>query len=138
MVCLSRPYHFNFFKGCLLETLLGPFLYTLTQNTDQTSLINISMFFKGTLIQIYVHIKAIPSKFNSIPLIHILKILELFTRKVVNFFKIGLDVCKQLFHICHVRISHKIKSEMMWNLRPIILMWRWSYRQSFITRLAYL
>ena len=29
MVCLGRPYHFNFFKGCLLQILLGPFLNTL-------------------------------------------------------------------------------------------------------------
>ena len=26
--CLSRPYHFKFFKGCLLQILLGPFLNT--------------------------------------------------------------------------------------------------------------
>ena len=30
MVCLSRSYHFKFFKGCLQQTLLGPFLNTLT------------------------------------------------------------------------------------------------------------
>ena len=29
MVCLSRPYHFKFFKGCLPQMLLGPFLNTL-------------------------------------------------------------------------------------------------------------
>ena len=28
--CLSRPYHFKFFKGCLPQILLGPFLNTLT------------------------------------------------------------------------------------------------------------
>ena len=26
--CLSRPYHFKFFKGCLLQILLGPLLNT--------------------------------------------------------------------------------------------------------------
>ena len=31
MVCLSRPYHFKFFKACLLQVLLCPFLSTLTQ-----------------------------------------------------------------------------------------------------------
>ena len=31
MVCLSRPYHFKFFKGCLPQILLGPFLNTLNQ-----------------------------------------------------------------------------------------------------------
>ena len=30
MVCLSRPYHFKFFKGCLPQILLSPFLNTLT------------------------------------------------------------------------------------------------------------
>ena len=30
MDCLSRPYHFKFFKGCLPQILLGPFLNTLT------------------------------------------------------------------------------------------------------------
>ena len=24
--CLGRPYHFKFFKGCLPQILLGPFL----------------------------------------------------------------------------------------------------------------
>ena len=30
MWCLSTPYHFKFFKGCLLQILRGPFLNTLT------------------------------------------------------------------------------------------------------------
>ena len=30
MVCLSRPYSFKFFKGCLSQILLGPFLNTLS------------------------------------------------------------------------------------------------------------
>ena len=29
MVCLSRRYHFTFFKGCLRQILLGPFLNNL-------------------------------------------------------------------------------------------------------------
>ena len=29
IVCLSRPYHFKFFQGCLPQILLGPFLNTL-------------------------------------------------------------------------------------------------------------
>ena len=29
MVCQSRPYHFKFFKGCLPQILLGPFLNNL-------------------------------------------------------------------------------------------------------------
>ena len=28
MICLSRPYHFKIFKGCLPQILLGPFLNT--------------------------------------------------------------------------------------------------------------
>ena len=30
-VCLSRPHHFKFFKGCLPQILLGPFLNTLSK-----------------------------------------------------------------------------------------------------------
>ena len=30
MVYLSRPHHFKFFKGCLPQILLGPFLNNLT------------------------------------------------------------------------------------------------------------
>ena len=33
MVCLGRPYYFNFFIGCLPQILLGSFLNTLTQMT---------------------------------------------------------------------------------------------------------
>ena len=29
IICLSRPYHFKFFKGCLPQNLLGPFLDNL-------------------------------------------------------------------------------------------------------------
>ena len=31
MVCLERPHHFRFFKGCLLQILFGSFLNTLSQ-----------------------------------------------------------------------------------------------------------
>ena len=30
MVCLSRPYHFKYFKGYLPQLIFGPFLNTLT------------------------------------------------------------------------------------------------------------
>ena len=30
-VCLGGPYHFKFFKDCLPEILLGPFLNTLSK-----------------------------------------------------------------------------------------------------------
>ena len=33
MVSLSRPHPFKFFKGCLPQILLGPFLNTCTQMT---------------------------------------------------------------------------------------------------------
>ena len=40
-VCLGRPYHFKFFKGCFPEILLGPFLNTLTHlEPYQISMIN--------------------------------------------------------------------------------------------------
>ena len=32
MVCLSRPYLFKFFKGCLPQILLGPLLNTLSHS----------------------------------------------------------------------------------------------------------
>ena len=35
MVCLGRPYHFKFFKGCLPQILLGPFLNYLTYSTGR-------------------------------------------------------------------------------------------------------
>ena len=31
LICLCRPYPFRFFKGCLPQMLLGPFLNTLSQ-----------------------------------------------------------------------------------------------------------
>ena len=31
-----------------------------------------------------------------------------------------LNVCKQSFHTSHVRISHKLKGVLIWNLQPII------------------
>ena len=31
MVCLNIPYHLRFFKGCLSQISLGPFLNTFSQ-----------------------------------------------------------------------------------------------------------
>ena len=31
MVCLGRLYHLKFFKGCLPQIVLGPFLNTLSR-----------------------------------------------------------------------------------------------------------
>ena len=39
MVCLGRTYHFKFFKGCLPQILLGPFLNTLSHMVHQRQLI---------------------------------------------------------------------------------------------------
>ena len=36
MVCLSRPYHFKFFKGCLPQISLGSLLNTLSQICGQS------------------------------------------------------------------------------------------------------
>ena len=44
MVCLGRPYHFNFFKGCLPQILLGPFLHILTHLSLQNSSENCQKF----------------------------------------------------------------------------------------------
>ena len=42
-----------------------------------------------------------------------------------------LNVCKETFHISHVRISQKVKGVLMWNLRHIIFIWRQRYWQIF-------
>ena len=41
MVCLGRSYHFKYFKGCLPQILLGPFLNTLTQMDNSLPVSNI-------------------------------------------------------------------------------------------------
>ena len=47
MVYLSRPYHLKFFKGCLPQILLRPFLNILSHVPYN----NITL--KGTLMQIW-------------------------------------------------------------------------------------
>ena len=43
MACLRRPYHFTFFKGCLPQILLGPFLNVLPHlKPYQTSVKDVS------------------------------------------------------------------------------------------------
>ena len=39
LVCLSRPYHFKFFKDYLAQILLGPFLNILSQIREQVNTI---------------------------------------------------------------------------------------------------
>ena len=38
MVCLSRPYHFRFFKGCLPQILLTLFLNILTHMRNEENI----------------------------------------------------------------------------------------------------
>ena len=44
-VCLSRPYHFEFFKGCFPRISLGPFLNTLSNILHKGSLFRKSLGF---------------------------------------------------------------------------------------------
>ena len=78
----------------------------------------------------------------------ILRILKLFTLDLriyylqviyaLIFNKSSLNVCKQIFHISHVRISQKVKGVLMWNLQHIIFIKRRRYWQIFISVLVYL
>ena len=43
-VCLSRPYPFRFFKGCLPQILLGPFLNTFSQRLPTIHLLTFLPF----------------------------------------------------------------------------------------------
>ena len=63
-----------------------------------------------------------------------------FLKKYANFYYILLilNVCKQTFHISHVRISQKVKGVLMWNLQHIIFIWRRRYCQIFKSALVYL
>ena len=49
-----------------------------------------------------------------------------------------LNVCKQTFHITHVRISQKVKGVSMWNLQHIILIWSGRCWLIFKSALVYL
>ena len=52
MVCLSRPYHFIFFKGCLPQTLLGPFFNILTHVLHApVSNMNTALFYNAQDLQ---------------------------------------------------------------------------------------
>ena len=47
-----------------------------------------------------------------------------------------LNVCKQIFHITHMRISQKVKGVLMWNLQHAIFIWRGRYSQIFKSALV--
>ena len=49
-----------------------------------------------------------------------------------------LNVCKQTFHISHVRISQKLKCILMWNLKDVFFIWRRRYWQILKAALVYL
>ena len=56
MVCLNRPYHFKFFKGCLPQISLGPFLNTLSHLFLQQ--INVSHLSSFANVSVnYCHLK---------------------------------------------------------------------------------
>ena len=49
-ICLSRPYHFRFFKGCLPQILLGQFLNTMTYLRFFRKCFNLFHAIKGFLV----------------------------------------------------------------------------------------
>ena len=54
MVCLSRRFHFKFFKGCLLQIFeYGPFLNILTQiySKNHFILMNVNVFSKRVIVR---------------------------------------------------------------------------------------
>ena len=57
MICLSRPCHFKFFKGCLPQISLGPFLNTLSQiqlwDISKNSDFKKKSFFRGFFPRVY-------------------------------------------------------------------------------------
>ena len=95
--------------------------------------------FKGTLMQIwkslYISVfiwKQDPDIFAFL----ILRILEISAREVCKILKkwanfehvlLFLYVCKQSFHISHMRLSQKVKGVVMWNLQHIVFIGRRRY-----------
>ena len=80
MVCLGRPYHLKFFKGCLSQILLIPFLNTLTQMFDwilNTPLLDILL----SAYQIYLQQESRTSIFK------VFKFSMNFYVKIVNSYK---------------------------------------------------
>ena len=61
--CLSRPYHFRFFKGCLPQILLGPSLDTLSQMMDG-ELFKINLRVESGKLSV-LEIKSIGKEWNS-------------------------------------------------------------------------
>ena len=66
IVCLGRPYHFKFFKDCLPQSLLDPFLDTLSQVSFEQTL-SLSIFTTGGVILISnsMNLKQEETKFNA-------------------------------------------------------------------------
>ena len=52
--CLSKPYHFKFFKGCLPPFLLGPFWNTLSQIS--VILTSLSKYGKTVFIKVVLNV----------------------------------------------------------------------------------
>ena len=54
LVCLGKPYHFTFFKGCLPQILLSPFLNTLCHVFPKTE--NICFSSKHLILLTYFYV----------------------------------------------------------------------------------
>ena len=51
VICVSRAYHFKFFKGCLPQILLGTFLNILTHMSNLTENKSFEHFFISFFVQ---------------------------------------------------------------------------------------
>ena len=73
-------------------------------------------------LYVWVYTKTISWKFCILNLpVWFVNFLK--SRIIFNILYCFLNVCKQTFHISHVRISQKAQSVLIWNLQHIISIW---------------
>ena len=113
----SKPYHFRFFKGCLLQILLGPFLNTLTH------IVLLLRRFAGRLIWIKNLLIKWRKDSGNQP-----------CRKVMSLFLLSGCSTDSRFSWKLNRMPKNFK--LVWSLMPLWLLhqvkgtWRWKFRYS--------
>ena len=126
MVCPSRPYHFKFFKGCLPQSSLGPFLNTLSHiqmHSDNVVSMTTSLIPKTSNTKTNKSHVSIIKSYGSIQ--HIISVPTYYLSTETNVERIFLKLIKKHspkgYSLNKIFIKNTVKVSYMDNSSSIIL-----------------
>ena len=132
MVCLSRPYHFKFFKGCLPQLSHGPFLNTLSHLSIFIHQLNLSQINPLVFVIFFDNNRFLHSCYLQINSYIVLIPLEVFFG-VENYYPLLLGRVATVTRIFWKKLIDAFNQINLFTPRQI--KWRWNNYKECIWKL---